>query len=238
MSDVERFSDELLNAYVDGELADEDRRRIEQALARDEVLRRRVDALLNVKRLTRDAYIDERPAGGRFRLPRRWPAASLAASVAAFALGVAVTWGWMLASGGMGAGAPQSVAEQANAGPRVMFHVSRENPARLGKVLDEVQALFATSRDQGHLATVRIVATDDGLALFKRGAAPLAGRIRALQSEYGTHLILSACGVGFEQLKRRQADPGLKLIPQMQLVDLGVLEITRRQQQGWAYIHL
>lgn len=237
MNEVENFSDELLNAYVDDELAGEERQRVEQAMARDAALRQRIQSLANVKRLTRAAYIDERPARGPYRLPRRWSAASLAASVAAFALGVTLTWGWF-AAGGMGPPDPSSIAAPESSGPRVMFHVSRDNPERLRDVLDEAQALLAMTRDQGRMATVRIIATDDGIALFKQGAAPLAGQIQALQNEYGTHLILSACSVGFEQLKRRQADAGLKLIPQMQFVDLGMLELMRRQKQGWAYIHL
>lgn len=245
MTDGQRFSDELLNAYVDGELNAEERQRIERAMQYDTELRERVDELKSLKHLVRSAYIDEIPGQAPAWRPRIWSVPGLAASVAAFALGVAVTWGWFSYTDGTTGPRVASVSSQDSIGDarnehavKVVFHLSRNDPRRLAEMLNEAEALLTTTTRTGRTASVRIIASGAGLSLFEKDSVPITQRVRALKREYQGHLIFNGCGVAYDQLKKQRADGKLELLPEMQLVDLGVLELMRRQRQGWAYIRI
>lgn len=246
MTDDTRFSDELLNAYVDNELDAEESRRIRDAVQRDQRLRERVEELQAVKALVHGAYVDEAPDTGS-PVPirtRNWSPMGLAASVAAFALGVAVTFGLISYTGGPvspGPAAPGQVAstgtQQAEA-VKVVFHVSRDDPGQLDDILNEAEALLTTTERSGQTASVRIIASGDGLSLFEQGAFPVSARVKEMKRAYPEHVVFNGCGVAYKQLKQRQADGALELLPEVQLVDLGVLELMRRQNQGWSYIRI
>lgn len=244
MTEHEKFSDELLNAYVDGELAAEDRRPIEQAMAEDELLRQRVRELQEIKQLVRDAYVDEKPARAPAPPRRNWTM-PIAASVAMFALGAALSWGLLSYTGEPGARRTASAPGIEHSGPvqatdevKVVFHLSRDDPARLNDVLNESEALLAKTSENNRPAAVRVIVSGSGLALFEKGSSPDAQRITELKRSYQDRIVFNGCGVAYQQLKRREGHGEFELLPEVQLVDLGVLELMRRQRTGWTYIHL
>lgn len=245
MTSGSRFSDELLNAYVDNELDAEERQRIEHAMRSDERLRERIEELRSLKRLVRSAYVDDTPVQTPGAALSVRSAAGLAASVAAFALGVAVTWGWFHYTGsttGPGvasvSGQDEVVARQEERVVKVVFHVSRSDPSLLHEILNEAEALLNTTAREERTASVRVIASGAGLSLFEKGSSPVSGRISEMKRTHQNHLIFNGCGVAYKQLKAQRADGELELLPEIQLVDLGVLELMRRQRQGWAYIRL
>jgi len=245
MTESERISDELLNAYVDNELGPEDAERIEQAMAVDARLRERVEELKQLKQLVRNAYVDERSPSRVSRPPRLWSAAGLVASLVAFVLGAVITSGWFLygdrgdapsvASAPAGEATPDAGGERA---VKVIFHVNRNDPDRLHEILDETEALLTTTGGRGNTASVRIIASGAGLLLFEKGTAPESHRVSQMKRQYQGHLVFNGCGVAYKQLEKREADGQLELLSEVELVDLGVLELMRRQRQGWAYVRL
>lgn len=245
MLDSDTISEELLNAYVDDELDIEERRRIEDAMKRDGRVRERVEELRSLKQLVRNAFIHETPTRSRAPIRSPWRVSGLAASLAAFALGVALTWGWFSYTDGIGASRIASAPESSGsivAGQeqpvRVVFHLSREDPDRLQAILTEANALLETTSRQGRTAEVRIIASGNGLSLFEKGLSRATRRISEMKRAYPEHLAFNGCGLAYEQLKARQPDGSLELLPEVQLVDLGVLELMRRQRDGWAYIRI
>lgn len=245
MMDSDTISEELLNAYVDDELDIEERRRIEDAMQHDDRVRKRVEELQGLKQLVRNAYIHERPERSRAPAPRAWRVSGLAASLAAFAIGVAVTWGWFSYTDGVST--PRVASAPESSGPaiageeqpvRVVFHLSREDPERLQAILTEANALLETTSRDGRTAEVRIIASGNGLALFEKGPSAATRRMTEMKQAYPGQLAFNGCGVAYEQLKAQQPDGTLELLPEVQLVDLGVLELMRRQRDGWAYIRI
>jgi len=243
MSTDEEVSDVILNAYVDGELAGDDRDWVDEQMSRDPRLRERVEELRVLKSLVHDSYTDALPSTP---VRRPWavrPAAvGIAASLAAFALGVVVTWGWFSYSGqypgGRVASAP-AVGELGESDPavKVVFHVSRDDPQRLEDILNETKALLRAAAGDSS-ARVRIIASGSGLALFEKGAAAVPTRIESMQRRYGAQLVFNGCSVAYKQLNASRGEAGFELVPQVRLVDLGVLELMRRQHQGWAYLRI
>jgi len=241
----DRISDELLNAYVDDELDAEERRRIEEAIEGDSHLRGRIEELRELKRFVRMAYMDQAPARPAVRRAVPWRVSGLAASLAAFALGVALTWGWFSYTGGMGAPGMASAPESSGATVaateqpvRVVFHLSHDDPGRLEAILNEAHALLETTARNGHTAKVRVIASGEGLSLFERDRSPMMRRISEMKRAYSDQVFFNGCGVAYKQLKEQRPEETVELLPEVKLVDLGVLELMRRQRDGWAYIRI
>ena len=57
----EHFSDEILNAYIDGEMGPEESSHIAAAMQEDDLLQRRVYDLKNISELVRAAFEDVSP---------------------------------------------------------------------------------------------------------------------------------------------------------------------------------
>ncbi|MBS1270070.1 MAG: hypothetical protein MAG794_01023 [Gammaproteobacteria bacterium] len=246
MIDDKRFSEELLNAYVDGELDADERQPIEQAMRQDKYLRERVRELENLKQLVKRAYADATPNHAEIPSPReKWIAPALAASLAVFVLGGALTWGWLSYTGqapeariASSSGGSVGTGAKAAYSGKVLFHLHRKDTGDLNNILTQAEAILATSLRRNESSSVRIIATGAGLSLFKRGSAPNAPRISMLKQRYQDNLVFNGCGLAYKALKKRDPDGQLRLLPEVQLVDVGVLELMRRQQNGWTYIHL
>jgi intracellular sulfur oxidation DsrE/DsrF family protein len=236
MNTEQKFSDEFLNAFVDDQLSLEERQQMYACLARDEALNRQVCELRKLHELVRLAY--EQPpvppqglkgfrAGSRLGM-------GLAAGIALLIGGVG---GWLLHS--VPVPQPAAVAQvsaDTKDPTKVLFHVSDGHPEHLRNALDEVESLMQHYRKAHEKAQVEVVANGDGLSLLLAGISPFAERIRRMQQEY-PGLTFVACQ---NTIDRFEHEVGLqvKLLPGVEVIDSGVAQIMRRQQEGWAYIQV
>jgi len=119
---------------------------------------------------------------------------------------------------------------------KVLIHVNSNDTAHLKQALIEIEDLLRHYRVSSQRAQVEVVINGDGLALVRADVSPFADRIRALQAAYD-NLTFAACQNTIERLKR---DKGItaRLLPGVIVIDSGVAQIMRRQQQGWAYIQV
>ncbi len=233
--DNPEVSDELLNSFVDRQLTSEERQEILHRLKRDRALSERVCELQHLKEMTRLAYDDIPPS----RLPRRpiegpggWPRMIAAALI--FGLGLLL---------GM-SGLPQwGSAEDRTAAPgasrdristKVLVHLSSADRQSALNTLGSLEQMLAEYRQRGEPVRVEVIANGDGVKLLGPDTPEIAERIAALSAEYD-NLSFAACRNTIEQL---QLTEGLhiRLIPQVRLIDSGVVEVIRRQKEGWAYI--
>jgi intracellular sulfur oxidation DsrE/DsrF family protein len=258
MSREPKFSDEFLNAFVDGELAPEDRTRIYVELRQDETLNRRVCELRNLRELVRFAYAE--PPGapttaaaaaakvGR-QIPRRptatWLGLGLAASLAAALVTGALMGGTRstpshparhdtAADSAGGSGGTSMAAEQEPV--KVLIHLSTADPKRVREALDEIEDLIRFYRRQQVAARIEVVANGDGIEMLRADRSPFAARITRMQKEYD-NLTFAACQNTIERLARERGD-ATRLLPGVIVIDSGVAQIMRRQHQGWAYIRV
>ena len=265
MSQNQKFSDEFLNAFVDDQLAPEEKARAYASINHDEALNRQVCELRKMHDLVQLAYRQlpvSAPTGPRLRRHAR-----LRTSVAAsFILSIGVVLGWLLHQLPSAPGtAPQASAssEPATAAPvqtaavtakpvrpapavapvaataneiKVLFHLNSDQPDRVHDVLDEAEALLKFYRSTGQIARVQIIVNGDGLNLLRADKSPDPLRVSAMQKTYD-NLSFAACHNTIDRLKREQ---GLiaQLLPGTIVVDSGVAQIILRQQQGWIYIQV
>ncbi len=126
---------------------------------------------------------------------------------------------------------PQSIADST---VKVLIHVSQTNAANSPETLDEIENLVRYYREQHQSARVEVIINAGGLDLVRADTTRFAERIRRMQRDYD-NLTFAACQNTIDRLKREQGITA-RLLPGVTVIDSGVAQIMRRQQQGWAYI--
>lgn len=246
MNPHETFSDEFLNAFVDGELDSAEKARLLEALCHDEQLNARVCEMQKVRELLQHAY--EHPPAPLGRQAEngghgsRWFGTGIAA-------GIMLVVGTILGWGLHGYQTPQSglldIAQSMQTNPpmagsdntwRVVLHVTTADPYRLKTVLDEAEDLLQNRLLQKNPVEVEILANGRGLNLLRTDTSPFAARIQALQARYD-NLAFKACQNTINRLKREKRIE-VKLLPAAQVVPTAIGEVIHRQRQGWAYIQI
>jgi hypothetical protein len=231
-----KLSTEMLNAFVDGQLAPEEMERIFVEVNNDERLSGEVCELRKVRDLVKLAYRDvpAAPAGEslqRRRLRHRNIAAGLA-------LAVGIALGWFLHEptprGTLTASGPGPSVTGAGEQLRVLVHVADDDSLRLAQALDEIESTLKHFRSTRQNARVEVVINGEGLALVREDVTLFADRIERLQKNYD-NVAFMACQNTIDRLRH---DTGIiaKLLPGVVVIDSGVAQLMRRQRQGWAYI--
>ncbi len=239
MSREQTFSDEFLNAFVDDQLAPDEKSRVYPAITGDETLNRQVCELRKLRDLVRLAYKDIEPSmPARPALPRRRAGLGLAAAVALVLSGVV---GWVLSETVGHTGSSTSVGAQIHvptSAPgepvKIVVHLSEDGSEHVRQVLDDVEGLLRLYRANQQQARVEVVMNGDGLSLVRADTTTAAERVRRMQKDYD-NLTFVACQNAIDRLKR---DKGIiaQLLPGVVVTDSGMAQLMRRQHQGWAYI--
>jgi hypothetical protein len=117
---------------------------------------------------------------------------------------------------------------QTSAAPRnrALFQVTDNDPARWNMILNNMTNLKDGVGSEG--AEIELVAYGPGVAMLKADS-PVKQRIAdALKSG----VQVNACERTMNGMKLTPAD----MLPEIGYVPSGVVEVMRKQQQGWAYI--
>lgn len=247
MSQSETFSDEHLNAFIDGELDDFERDQLLDILRRDKALNARVCDLQKVRELVQHAYrqppqpprdSNESEKSGMSRFT-----AGIAASVI---LGLGITVGWNVHEQQHPQGSLLDIAQSVQLDPsqaannpswRVVLHVTTADPYRLKTVLDEAEGLLQQHTADNQKVAVEILANGRGLNLLRKDTSAFAERIRELQSRYDETLAFRACQNAINRLKLEK-NIDVTLLPEAKVVPTAIGEVILRQQEGWAYVQI
>ena len=233
------FSDEFLNAFVDDQLAADEKSRVYPHISADEALSRQVCELRKLRDLVQLAYKDLVPPPVRHSASaaRRRFGFGIAASLLVVA---SMVGGWFLHDR-FPAPEYHSIDSMAQTGAwidndpvKIVVQVSDGSPSHTKQVLDDVEGLLQLYRSTGQAARVEVIANGDGLALLRSDVSTAPERVRQMQANY-ENLTFVACQNSIDRLKR---DKGIvaKLRPGVAVIDSGVAQLMRRQHQGWAYI--
>jgi intracellular sulfur oxidation DsrE/DsrF family protein len=130
-------------------------------------------------------------------------------------------------AGGLGAALPGlALAQAAPVRNRALFQVTDNDPARWNMILNNMRNLREDVGSEG--AEIELVAYGPGLLMLKADSSVKQRVAEALKSG----VKVNAC---------QNTMTGMKLVPGDMLPDIGyvpsgVVEVMRKQQQGWAYI--
>lgn len=243
MSD-HKFSDEFLNAFVDDQLAPEEKARVYPLINADKALNQRVCELRKTRDLVQLAYKNPPAAKPTTARPaRRRFSGNIAAG---FLLAVGVALGWTLRDTGVSdrhdraietAALETAPGTPAAAGEvKIVLHLNKGSNDSMREVLDEAESVIKFYREQKQAALVEVITNGDGLSLLRADKSPYAQRIARMQKQYD-NLVFAACQNTIDRLKREQGIQA-QLLPEAIVIDSGVAQIILLQQQGWAYIQV
>ena len=233
------FSDEFLHAFVDDQLAADERASLFESLERDESLKAAVCELRELKEMTRHAYQNlptDKPAA-----LKRSPVQQVQAVAACLLLlMVGGAMGWLLST----------LKDSADIGPlyraisrndsgvapsKFMVYVGNSDPVRIKTALDESESLLATADQGNRNIRVEIIANESGVDMLRAGVSKYAARISEMQTKY-PNLRIVACTQTLNKLKK-QGLP-VQLLPDIGSVTSAVDEIKKRLEEGWDYVRV
>jgi intracellular sulfur oxidation DsrE/DsrF family protein len=226
---------------LDGELAEDQKREVLDAVRRDAALRRRLHEYRRVRELVRAAFAtNEAPRRARRLTWYR----SLAAGVL-LALGFAVGWAAHVGHGEM-TGNTMAIAEPSTFqvlaqridthpdGLHALLHVDSRNPVMMETALDEAESLLRSYRREHKDLKLEILANAGGLDLFRTGVSRFRRRIARMQRQYPNVTFL-ACGRTIQRLEmEKKITP--HLLPGVRVVPSALDQILRRLNEGWVYV--
>lgn len=238
-------SDEMLHAFIDGELDVSESEALIARMREDKELAQRVCALRSLQSMVRLAYVEPPAAAGRLAraAPRRQLLRRCTFGCAILIAGM--SGGWALrgldaqtvaAAPAAGQGGYQTVSLAREADPnRVILHLDSAAPDKMEAVLDEAERLLDEAERQGRVMQLEVIANSRGIDLLRAGVSPHAVRMAGMKQRHA-NLRWVACG----QSLARFAGEGQKveLLPATRTAPTAIGEIVTRLQEGWTYVRV
>lgn len=200
MSTDDRYSDEKLNLFIDGELDERDRAEVLEAIQQDEELSYRACELMQLKDAVRLAYGNPpEPASSGSRWNPAMPAGRIMTAVAAMLLlAIGAGAGWLLYPL-TGSQVPALATAPVLQDEKIILHISKSDPRQFAAALDYVEKFLAEhdSNDQ-----IDVVAHASGLDVMRADVSPVSERILALMQKHdNVHFIACAGAIRMFQQK-------------------------------------
>ena len=244
----DRYSDEFLNALVDGEFPPEERAALLQRLHDHPKATKSYCQLRSVKEMVQAAY--ERPhqqfakatKSENTKLPR-WPLIGIAASIAVVSFLIGLLFINPLNTSTLerfalidpdGRGTHAALAEDQET--RIVFHVVNSSQPTGSELLTEVENVLKDYRQRDKQLRVEVVAHSKGLDLLRKKLSKHQARIKQLSETY-PNLTFVAC---HNTVNRIAISEGIEvmLLPEATLTESGVAHVVQRQREGWIYIQV
>jgi intracellular sulfur oxidation DsrE/DsrF family protein len=239
------ISDEILHAFVDGELDVDDSEKLVARMREDAELKQRVCALRSLQNMVRLAYAEPPvSAGGKpLVVPRRQLMQRCAFGCLILVAGLSSGWALRGVESPAVAGVPapviggyQAVSLSLAADPnRVMLHLDSAAPERMEAALDQAERLLDAAEREGRTMQLEIVANSNGINLMRVGVSPHAARMARMTQRHA-NLQWVACS----QTIARFTGEGqqVELLPTARAAPTAIGEIVTRLQQGWTYVRV
>ncbi len=239
-----KLSNEMINAYADGELRGSDRAEFEALLQNDSAAQLALQDILAVKQQLAQAY---RGAAAPAPSPSRTVDYRLAGYAALLLL--AFSGGW-LGSNQMHQGdarpladaqsSPASsgmlqVSRAQSAAGKYILHIDSKDHHKFKTALDRAEALVAMYQAESHPYEIEVIANAGGLDMLREGETPYADRIRQLSQRY-PNIKFIACSNAIERLQERGVKPNL--IASVHQGETALDQVVKRMNQGWTYMKI
>lgn len=232
-----------INAYVDGELSDEDRIEILSVIRSNPEIAKIACELTNLKNQLQLAYAAPPGIGAKSVKLAKRHCNAIAAGILMLAMGL--IGGWfvgngptnnerfvMLDSNGFG----QAPADTKNAETRIVFHLTSPDQTGISELLFDVEEMLIEYKKRGNLLRVEIVSHGEGLELLRTRFSKHQKTINKLARKFD-NLTFVACK---NTIDRVEISEGIEItiLPNVKITESGVNHVVKRQKEGWTYIRV
>lgn len=228
--------EQMLGAFVDGQLDVANSERVISAMDSDPRIREQVYQLRRAKDLLRLGFGSATPPARQpSSAPRSWIrrySFAIAASLATVAVGTSA-WSLGYYYSPLQAGpAAATLAGAVQQQPRsVVLHISDSNPEHFAAALDYVERFI--DRDAGRGAQLEVIANAGGLDLMRAGVSPYAKKVSEIITNHGNVQFI-ACANALRNLKEQGVTADI--IADIDTGHTAVDRIVERLQAGWSYV--
>lgn len=232
-----------ISAYVDGELTPEERLEVLAALQQDPKLAQEACELNNLKSQLQLAYAN--PPGLNARKDNRRGTSRLAVAASVLMLGVGLLGGWLVGNEHLPKdrlvlldpeGRGQAPATANSEETRIVFHVTTPDQFAAAELLDDVEQMLDTYKQEGKPLRVEIVSNGEGLDLLRESLSMFKERIHEMSQHYA-NLTFVACKNTIDRAKV-QHGVDVHILPDAKIINSGVDYVVKRQKEGWIYIRV
>ncbi len=229
--DRSAVSDELINAFIDRQITMEERQEILTSIRNDKELAGRICELQQLKEMTQTAFDDIPPApSSKQNCPALFPRRVIAAVL--FAIGILVGLGSMQLTNSITSASAMPAAQEEIT--KVLVHLTSADIDAGLNTLNNLQQILDRYQQKKQKVLIEVIANGDGIKLLQNSNTRIAKRIAALSSQHD-NLTFAACKNTIDQLRLTRGIR-IDLIPQVKLIDSGVVKVIERQNEGWTYI--
>jgi len=131
---------------------------------------------------------------------------------------------------GLAGGSAVSAAEPV----RIALHVDDNDAAKMNLALNNAVNLVKYYQEKGREVQIEVVANGPGLHMFREGSSPVADRLMQLSVER-PEITYAACA-NTRVTMEAQEGHAITLLDEASEVPSGVVHLTERQMEGWAYL--
>ena len=233
-----KISEEIINAFVDNQMTLDDKEELYSQISENKELNRQVCEIRKVRDLMQTAYRDTPlPPNEASGKQNRDSGSAWRNIAAAVVLSIGVVVGWQISRAEFPNFYQHLASSDKNTDPvKILFHLNSDKPENVNEALSEVRSVLAYYKRIGQKARIEFVTNGSGLDLLRRDTTTHAKEIAELQRKY-PNLRFVACQNTINRLKREHGITA-HLLNGVSVIDSGVAQIMRRQQQGWAYIQV
>ena len=243
MKEQAGFSDEMLNAYLDNELAPDERKRFLEVLRCDHALRGKVARLDQVRNMVKVSYQELEPADDEDVTPPKRYFFRYAAAAAVYII-VGSVIGWYAHTEVQEPTTLVQLAQEIrynkpvslNQPWHILLHVTNSEPHRLNVLLDQTEKILREYQNRPGQVSVRILANGKGLNLLRDDTSPYGKRIEELQRQYH-NLAFVACAEAIKQVELKTGKK-VTLLPHVEVTASALSEVLSREKEGWTYLKI
>ncbi len=235
MSHNQNDQNENLNAFIDNQLATDERIQIFDSLKKDEKLShtlcelQRNDELLSLayNTIPKSPY-DPYAAATKFsQRTKQMIAAGLLVILSA-------AFGWQFhlfynSSPGENIQDIAYLSSEKLQNSKVIIHVSKMDPDRINTALDKAELLLNQQKD----IQLEVLANAEGIGLLRTNS-PYASRIESLSKQH-KNLSFKACGIALKTVELKEGHD-IELLPEAEKIPAGLDQILKRLKLGWLYV--
>ena len=240
MSNFKHIDDQMLAAFVDGDLDDSRMEIVLAAMEAEPEIRERVYQLRCAKDFMRLGFSNATPPSRRaaysdVNLTRKQNRVVPFARVASVLLLVTAT---VTAYVGYYSGrwlsdkrAQHTAVQQQSQATRVVLHISRSDPDQFAAVFDYIEDFLRQHDKNGN--QIEVVANAAGLDLIRAGVSPYEERLNAVIGKHqNVHFI--ACANSIRSLRKKGVEP--RFHEKVRTAKPAFDHIIDRVQDGWTYL--
>lgn len=232
------FSQEMINAYADGELQGSEKAEFENALLNDAELQQKLDEVHSIKIQLSQAYqnidvpVHMKYQTSKYRMSS-YVALLLVAFVGGWVSGELVNQSVNMPGGVNLFAQGQHIEEQVSG--KYILHIGIHDNEKFKRTLDEAETLLASYQKKQKLVELEVVANAGGLDLFREGASQYSERVRQLSVQY-PNIKFIACANAIERLQERGLEPNL--INAVHTGPTALDQVVKRMSEGWSYVKI